>query len=159
MHQLVRARTTSAATLVSFFAVVLATSCGESPVEPRGNSSQLQVRIYDTSGRAEVEVRTADVLRRSARAQNVSGGSADVYFGLTTEGQAKFRRLTRTVARRGTRLHRLQRIAIEMDGKVYARPSIDYKIYPTGFDGSTGLLLASLKLATAERLVYQMRHG
>jgi hypothetical protein len=159
MYQPPEVRTTSAVILVSLFAVVLASGCGDSSVESRVNSSQLQVRIYDTSGRTQVEVQTPDVLRRSARAQNVSGGSADVYFRLTREGEAKFRHLTRTVARRGARLHRLQRIAFEINGKVYARPSIDYKFYPNGFDGSTGLLLAGLKLATAERLVYQMRHG
>lgn len=124
-----------------------------------GEKSQFQLRIYDTLGQAETEVTASDVLPGSVRVQRLSGTSAGLFFRFTSEGKASFHRLTRTVARRGARLGRLQRIAIEINGTVYARPSIDYRLFPDGDGGERGLEIAGLDPSTARRLADQMRKG
>jgi len=125
----------------------------------RSAARHVELRIYDSVGQAKWEVRTPDVVRSSARASRQPGGVAALYFRLTTNGAFKFHSLTRALARRGTRLHRSQRFAFEVDGRVYARPFIDYRASPNGLDGRSGIQVGGLKLATAQRLARGIRQG
>jgi len=149
---------------VTGFAISLALlipSTGAAVLAPsaRSAASHVELLIYDPVGRAKSEVRTADVVRSSARASRQPGGSAALYFRLTKIGALKFHSLTRALARRGARLHRSQRFAFEVGGRVYARPLIDYRAYPNGLDGRSGIQVDGLKLATAQRLAREIRQG
>ncbi len=132
-------------------AVSLMTACG--------SSRDLQFRMYDTRHQAGVEIRTTDLVRTSARAGTVPGNPPALYFRLTDEGELKFRRLSRVLAKRGARLHAFQRMAIEIDGKVYARLAVDYKVYPDGLTPDTGFEISLRDLATARRLDDKLRSG
>jgi hypothetical protein len=141
------------------FVLLMLTGCGES------SSPEFRFRIYDPLGKVKDQVTESGVLRSSARsvrpADGAAGpeGSASFYFRLTDEGEAEFHRLTRALVRRGARLHRPQRFVIEMNGTVLSRSTIDYRLFPDGFDGKTGLEFAGLPSATAQRLADQMRTG
>ena len=124
-----------------------------------GASNDLDFQIYDTRHQANVEIRTSDLVRESAKASKVPGNPPAVYFKLTDQGQSKFRRLTRALAKRGARLHAFQQMAIEINGKVYARPGVDYKVMPDGFTPDTGLDFSVDDLTTARRLAKEMRGG
>lgn len=52
----------------------------------------------------------------------------------------------------------VQRV-LAVDGHVYARPSVDYRAYHDGLDGSSGLEMGSLRLAVAQRLAKEIRGG
>jgi hypothetical protein len=139
------------------FVLVLVLGCGHS------KSSEFRFRIYDPLGNVKGQVTESGVLRSSARSVRLGDGaaspegSASFYFRLTDEGEAEFHRLTRALVRRGARLHRPQRFVIEMNGTVLSDSTIDYRLFPDGFDGKTGLEFAGLPPATAQRLAHQMR--
>ncbi|MDP9223460.1 MAG: hypothetical protein M3P18_06315 [Actinomycetota bacterium] len=146
-------KTATAAIVVANFALLVLTACGGS------SSPEFRFRIYDASGQAKPGVTAAGVLRNSARASQTPDGSWSFYFRLTDKGEAEFHRLTRSLAKRGARLHRVQRMTVEMNGTVLARAGIDYKVQPDGFDGRTGLEFPGLRPATARRFAQQMRSG
>ena len=51
-------------------------------------------------------------------------------------------------------------MAIEINGKVYDRVGVDYKVYPEGLNADTGLEILSFDdFATARWLVNVMRSG
>jgi len=125
----------------------LASACG---------GSRLEMRIYDPSGNAKPEVATPDFIRRSARAIRFSGQSM-LSLRLTDTGAKKFKNLTRILARRGARLHRMQAIAFEVDGHTYARAAIDYRLSPNGFDGSSGIEFSAVPPKVARRLAKKIR--
>jgi preprotein translocase subunit SecD len=115
--------------------------------------------MYDPAGQSKWAVGTADVVRSSARASRQPGGFATLSFRLTNNGAMKFHNLTRALARRGARLHRAQRFAFEVDGRVVSLPSIDYRAFPNGLDGRSGIQVEGLKFATAQRLARGIRQG
>ncbi len=80
-------------------------------------------------------------------------------FRLTTNGARKFHSLTRALARRGARLRRPQRFAFAVNGRVYSRPFVDYRAFPNGLDGRTGIQVEGMTLATAQRLAREIRRG
>jgi len=121
-----------------------------------GNSDRPELRIYDPTGRANLEVTIADVVRSSARASRQPDGSAALSFSFTSEGAGKFHRLTRSLARRGAEVHRPQRVAIEIDGLRHTSV-IDYRAFPNGFDGGAGVQLLVLRLPDAQRLAADIR--
>jgi len=141
----------SRAILATLVVVSLLTACGA--------SNDLEFRIYDTRHQANIEILTSDLVRESAKVHKLPGNPATVYFKLTDQGQSKFRRLTRALAKRGARLHAFQQMAVEVNGKVYARPGIDYKVMPDGFTPDTGLEINVGDLATARRVAKEMRSG
>ncbi len=141
--------------------IVLLTFVGAAVLVPSacGTASHLTLRIYDPTGQAKSEVTTADVVRSSARASREHGGSAVLFFRLMNEGSSKFHSLTRALARRGARIRRRQPFAFEIDGRVYARPLIDYRAYPDGLDGRPGLQMEGLRLETAQLVARHIREG
>jgi hypothetical protein len=83
-----------------------------------------------------------------------------IYVKLTDRGESKFRGLSRVLAKRGKRLHAIQQMAIEVNGKVYDRVGIDYNVYPDGLNADTGLEILSFDdLVSARRLANEMRSG
>lgn len=124
-----------------------------------GGESHVTLRIYDSAGGAASVVGTEDVVRSSARASRGPGGSATLFLALTDDGAIKLESLTRTLARRGAKVHRPQTFTFEIDGKVYARPKIDYRAFPDGLDGSSGLEIGGLPLTVARQLAGQIREG
>jgi hypothetical protein len=80
-----------------------------------------------------------------------------VYFEMTKEGQSKFRGLTAALADRGAKTHRLESFAFEVSGRVYARPTVDYREFPRGLDAGSGLEFASLPWKTAKRVAAEIR--
>jgi hypothetical protein len=135
------------------FVFVMVTGCGGS------SSPEFRFRVYDPLGHIKAEVTASDVLRMSARASQEPDGSWSLTFRLTDGGEAEFHRLTRALAKRGARLHRPQRFRIEMNGTVFSRSTIDYRIFPDGFGVETGMWFPGLRPATAQRLADQMRNG
>jgi hypothetical protein len=119
-------------------------------------NSRVEFRVYDPTGVVHTEVTGSDVVRSSVHAVRVSG-SVHLYVGLTKTGASKFQTLTRALARRGARLHRPQSLAVAIDGHVYWRPSVDYKLFPNGIPGSSGLDMQVLRLAVAQRLAKLIR--
>jgi preprotein translocase subunit SecD len=140
------------ATLTTAIAASALTACGK--------SSDFDFRMYDARHQAKVEILISDVVRTSVRADRVPGNPPVVYFKLTDRGESKFRHLTRILAKRGKRLHTIERMAIEVNGKVYDRIGIDYEVFPDGLDAGNGLEILSFDdLATARRLANEMRMG
>jgi hypothetical protein len=123
-----------------------------------GAATRFTLSIYDPSGEATTRLTMTDVVRSSARAASVEGRSAALYVRLTRVGAQKFHTLTRDLARRGARLHRPQVFVFQINSHVYARPVIDYRVYPNGIEGD-GLQIDGLRLATARRLASQIRTG
>jgi hypothetical protein len=117
-----------------------------------------QLRIFDAANKADVQVTAADVVRQSARTEaGETAGSRLLYFRLTRSGTVKFSRLTRTLAHRGRRVHRSQRFTVEINHRVYARPMVDYRVFPEGLDASQGLQIAGLRQSVANRLAREIR--
>ena len=123
-----------------------------------GETTSVRLRLYDPSGRTRAEVGIRDVERASARAVRLPDGTA-LSFRLTSTGAAKCHRLTLSLAKRGARLHHFQRFAFAINGRVYARPFVDYRLFPEGLDCTTGLEFHGLRVADARRLVVLIRRG
>jgi hypothetical protein len=114
--------------------------------------------MYDTRHQANVEILSSDLVRNSVRVGTVEGSPPSIYIKLTERGESKFHRLSRILAKRGERLHAIQQMAIEVNGKVYDRVGVDYKAYPEGLNADTGLeILRFDDPATTRRLVNEMR--
>jgi hypothetical protein len=124
-----------------------------------GSTAHPGLRIFDPSGRATPVVTTADVLAASPRVLRRPNGSAVLFLRLTRAGALRFQALTRALSRRGARIERPQPFALEVGGKVYARPLVDYRIFPGGMDATAGLQIAGLRLDTARKLVAAIRQG
>jgi hypothetical protein len=128
--------------------VLLLAACGGTDKKP------LDIRIYDPTGRATPTVTTRDVLRSSAKV----GEPGRLYFAFTPRGAQRFERLTRALAHLGKRDHRFTRMTISIDGRIYANPSIDYRVNPEGIPGDSGVELPIPQL-TALRLARRIRSG
>jgi hypothetical protein len=117
------------------------------------------LRIYDPAGRVKGQVTSTDVVRSSVRTSREPGGTAGIFFALTRRGKQRIHRLTRALAHRGARLHRIQQFAFEVRGHVYARPRIDYRAFPDGIDGAPGIEIPGLTPGAARRIAAQLREG
>jgi hypothetical protein len=136
-------------------AAALLTGCGGTH-----DGSRAGLRIYDPSAHVKGQVTAGDVVPSSVRTGPESGGTAHtyfIYFGLTSRGRQRFHSLTRALARRGARLHRVQRFAFEVNGHVYGRPFIDYRLYPNGIDGSSGIEIPGVPPKSAKRVARELR--
>lgn len=121
------------------------------------STSRYELRVYDPTGRERTEITTADVVHSSVRVVRQSGRTASLFFYLTKTGAARFHILTRALARRGARLHRHQHFAVEVGGRVYVRPWVDYLTFPDGLPGDSGIEMDGVPLATARRLARLIR--
>jgi hypothetical protein len=124
-----------------------------------GGSGQAHsgLRIYDPDGRINAQVTSGDVYRSSVQTSSESGGTAVVYIALTPVGDKRFRRLTGSLAHQGARLHREQHFAFEVDGHVYARPSVDYHAFPDGYSGRAGIDIHGIPGAAAKGIAARLR--
>jgi hypothetical protein len=115
--------------------------------------------MYDPSGRVADEVTVSDVVVSSVRT-GPDGGRTNtdfIYFALTPRGRQRFHHLTAGLAHRGSTLHRVQHFAFEVEGRIYARPFIDYRINPDGLDASTGLEIPGVPPMAAKRVAAALR--
>jgi len=124
-------------------------------VVARGSNSS-GVRIYDPSGETKDEVRSGDIVKSSVQVSGVSGLWL-LGFQLTPEGGRKLQRLTRALARRGAEAQHPQPFAFSVDGHVYARPTVDYRLTPNGLAAGSGLEISGLRCQVAQRLATEMR--
>jgi hypothetical protein len=113
------------------------------------------MRFFDPTGIETTQLTKADVVRSSIRGVPESGHAALV-GAFTKTGAAKFCALTRQLARRGSRLHQTQYLAFEVAGRIYAKPAIDYKLFPNGVCGSPGFEVV-MPLNVARRLALLIR--
>ena len=141
------------AALAVFLATGLAAGCGGSG---QGHSG---LRIYDPAGLIKAQVRSGDVYRSSVLTSSEPGGTAVVYFGLKPAGDRRFLRLTRELAHRGARTHRVQQFAFAADGHVYARPRVDYHVFPDGYSASTGTDIHGVPGDAAKSIATRLREG
>jgi SecD/SecF fusion protein len=94
-----------------------------------------------------------------------SGGSPDVTFGFDGKGAHEFQNVTRALARRGQGLGSptqplLQHFAVALDNILITVPSIDFRTYPDGIDGSSGAqITGGFTITSAQDLATQLRDG
>jgi hypothetical protein len=153
-----RSRTAhSAAALIALIGFIVA-ACGTHQAD-EAQRQKPELEIYDakrTIGGVRLTLR--DVVRSSARAQpGETAMSGLLYLRFKRAGIRKFQSLTRSLAERGKRNHRLQSFAVEIDHHVYARPVVDYRVFPMGLDASQGLQISDLEMSVALRLAREIR--
>ncbi|MHB8658669.1 MAG: protein translocase subunit SecD [Solirubrobacteraceae bacterium] len=92
-------------------------------------------------------------------------GSPDVSFGFTSKGQHEFQAVTGAIAHRGQTVSGLgqsynQHFAVALDTQLITVPSIDYKTYPDGIDGTNGAdITGGFTISSAQDLATQLRLG
>jgi SecD/SecF fusion protein len=92
-------------------------------------------------------------------------GQPDVTFGFTSKGRHEFQAVTKAIARRGDLVSGLghtfnQHFAVALDNQLITVPSIDYKLYPDGIDGSNGAdITGGFTTQSATDLATQLRLG
>ena len=123
---------------------------------------KVTLRIFDPKGRVHAQVTLAGIVRSQTRVIQLPGdqpGSANLSLGFTRAGWTSFCSLTRGLAHLGSRLRRLQSDALKVDGRLYSRGYIEYRIYPNGLcvKGSAPRILFSMKVTTARGLTRLIR--
>jgi len=139
--------------------LVSGVSVGAATAQSAGN---VTLRIFDPKGRVHAQVTLAGIVRSETGVINLPSdqpGTANLSLGFTKAGWTSFCSLTRGLARLGTRLHRLQSDALEVDGRLYSRGYIEYRTFPNGLcvKGSAPRILFSMKLTTARGLTRLIR--
>jgi SecD/SecF fusion protein len=92
-------------------------------------------------------------------------GNPDVTFGFTGKGQKAFQSVTSQIAHRGDLVSGLgqnlvQHFAVALDNKLVTVPSIDFKQYPDGIDGTNGAdITGGFTIQSAQDLATQLRLG
>jgi hypothetical protein len=139
--------------------LVCGVSVGAATAQTRGN---VTLRIFDPKGRVHARVTLAGIVRSKThvvRLPSDQTGSGNVSLAFTKAGWTDFCSLTRGLAHVGSRLHRLQADALEVDGRLYSRGYIEYRIFPNGLcvKGSAPRILFPMKLTTARSLARLIR--
>jgi len=122
-------------------------------------SAHVSLRIYDPGNRSVVAITLGDIVRRSVRTTRLQPGTLDLLLPLTDRGVVKYSRLTRELARRGARLGIPQFAVFEVNGRVYSRFTVDYRVSPNGLGSSRGIEFAALAPSIALRLRNEIRSG
>ncbi len=122
-------------------------------------TAPFELRIYDPTGGVKIEVPLAGVVRSSATAGRATDGSGTLSFLLTTEGASEYNRLAQALVKRGARLHKEQRIAVEVDGRVIAKPLIDYRVFQPRIDAGSGIQMYIPTFLEARQLAAEIRRG
>jgi preprotein translocase subunit SecD len=115
---------------------------------------------FRISGEAGIgpTLNASDIAPESARATtDPVTGEPVFYFRFTKSGVQKFHQLTRLLAHRGARTGRPFHSVIRVDGRVIARPSIDYHAYPNGVQGDNGVQLNPRSRSESEKLARRLR--
>jgi hypothetical protein len=138
-------------------ALAAATGCGgEHQASPSG------LRIYDPSGHVPGQVIASEVVASSVRTGPEGGRTTHgyfIYFDLTSQGKKHIHTLTAGLARRGRQLHHFQHFVFEVGGHVYGRPFIDYRAFPDGIDGSSGIEIPGVAPKVAKRVARELQEG
>jgi hypothetical protein len=126
-----------------------------------GGSRGFEMRIFDPARSAQPVITADEVIRSSARAVHdpTDIEHTALYFRLTPQGVVAFRALTRELARRGARANRPLAFAVEINGRIRARPTIDYHFFANGIDATQGIQVSGLTAAVARTLAKQIRGG
>jgi preprotein translocase subunit SecD len=96
---------------------------------------------------------SADLDRKSVRAvRDPATGQPLLYFSFTASGKRRFALLTRELAERGKARGRPQHLLVVIDDRVYASPSIDFRRFPAGLPGDTGVQMKVASMEEAEKL-------
>jgi preprotein translocase subunit SecD len=92
-----------------------------------------------------------------------SAGQPTVSFGFTAGGAGAFQQVTAAIARRGA-LNSIagqtlyQHFAIAVGRQLVAVPSVDFKVYPNGISGNSGVhIVGGLTVTTAQSLANELR--
>jgi preprotein translocase subunit SecD len=99
------------------------------------------------------------------RASADTAGTPDVTFGFNAHGARAFQTVTAAVAHRGLRdsglsVPLLQHFAVALDNLLITVPSIDFRSYPDGVDGSAGAqITGGFTRQSAKDLAIQLREG
>jgi hypothetical protein len=149
--------------LVLCCAALLVGSLAVRAAEAR-SGSKLSLRIFDPHGRVRARVTLAGIVRSETRTIRIPSdppGVGRLSVAFTKSGRTSFCSLTRGLAHVGARLQHLQADALEVDGRIYARGYIEYRIFPNGLcvPGSASQIQFSMKLTTARRLTRLIRTG
>jgi SecD/SecF fusion protein len=93
--------------------------------------------------------------------RDVSGsGDPIVTMDFTDAGQDKFQEITQGLALRGSSTGELQSFAIVLDGLIVSNPTVDYRDYPNGIDGSNGAQIqGNFTVDSARTLANQLNSG
>jgi SecD/SecF fusion protein len=169
--------TTSAGSLISGLPKGVTASQGQQFAVKQG-TVVLQATPSDFSHRAKIADPTTQfyVLRdhvallgndiSNPRASTDTGGSPDVTFGFNGKGAHEFQSMTATVAHRGATLGGpssqplFQHFAVALDNLLITVPSIDFRTYPDGIDGSTGAqITGGFTTRSARDLAAELRDG
>ncbi len=143
--------------LVSVGIAVLA-GCGSSHRSATVKQRPPGMRIYDPARHVAGEVTETDVIPSSVKTWR-GEGATNITFELTAHGRRSFLRLTRGLAHRGAKLHRVQHFAIEIGGRVYSRPFIDYRLSPDGLEPTPGVEISNVPPKIAKRLANELRQA
>jgi hypothetical protein len=104
----------------------------------------------------EPELTTSDFAVGSAQSTFSRNGGPVVHVRLTGRGQARFRALTRHMARVGRRERRHQQLALVVGDRIVAFPTIDYEQTPDGID-SRVVEITGLTSTEAEEMAEGLR--
>jgi hypothetical protein len=126
------------------------------------SGTKVTLRIFDSKGRVRAQVTLAGIVRSETRTIRIPSDPAGVgrlSFAFTKTGRTSFCSLTRGLAHVGARLHHLQSDALEVDGRIYGRGYIEYRVFPDGLcvPGSAREIQFSMNLTTARRLTRLIR--
>lgn len=93
--------------------------------------------------------------------RDVSGtGEPIVTMDFTDAGQDKFQEITQGLALRGASTQELQSFAIVLDGQLISNPTVDFRQYPNGIDGSNGAQIqGNFSVESARTLASQLNSG
>jgi SecD/SecF fusion protein len=83
-----------------------------------------------------------------------------VTMQFTDQGRKLFQQVTKDLATRGALRQQLQSFAIVLDGVIISNPTVDYKQYPQGIDGSNGAQIqGNFTVSSARTLADQLNSG
>jgi hypothetical protein len=122
-----------------------------------GSSNNAEIRIYATSVAQQTDITSEDLVPRATRVERGPGTSGILSLRLNRSGISKFHELTRELARRGAQIGRPLRFIFEFDGRVYARPGLDYREFPDGISGNPELEISGLSFEDADRIADAIR--
>lgn len=126
------------------------------------SDTKVTLRIFDPKGRISARVTLGGIVRsqtRTIRLPSDPSGVGELSLAFTKAGRRSFCSLTRGLAHVGARRQQLQADALEVDGRIYSRGYVEYRIFPNGLcaKGSAPQIQFSMKLTTARRLTRLIR--
>jgi hypothetical protein len=118
------------------------------------------VRIFDPAGEIKAQLTTPDVIRRSVKAGRLPGdakGFGSLTLTFTSRGERSFCALTKALAKRSKLAGVPEEMAFAVNGRVYKRPSVDFRASPGGFCTGPPIIEFDMPLQLAQRLARIIR--